>query len=277
VLRYPDLASFRADWAAWLFQGLAFVPYLGIRPALEARALVRLQLDGQVDLCCPARVVMEHSTGFGVILDLDPHQLEGMAELAASSDSEIHPKGDFDAAHEATTSLGRAFWARLFGLQAHSSPLEQALDDLVDPLGSLELDRPARRALDALLSRSDEDYLVICERVAELLAQHPWSWPALEERVRGGPGSLQQASAYIVLAHTIRREAVATLRKVAVGSRIAPSLVEIVPEGAGACSHCLEHQRQPTDPLSLARRGLPPFHLGCTCRVARTIATPDPR
>jgi hypothetical protein len=83
---------------------------------------------------------------------------------------------------------------------------------------------------------------------------------------------MSQAAAYIVLAHVTRLEAIEALHKAAAQARSVPSRVEIGPSsGVLPCPECREHQGDPTTPAALARRGLPPVHLGCQCRVVRVL------
>jgi hypothetical protein len=275
-LRYPDELALQTDWEAWLNQGLAFVKHTRHKPALEQPALVRLRYADRVDISCPGRVVVLHATGFGLALDPDPHQLEGLRRVATCEQptmAEVAARAaGFDPAHEATSPLGRAFWARLFGLDASADPLEAAVGDLVDPLAPLDMDDPrSRRELDKVLGRADEDYLVLCDQVGQLLAATPWRWPALEDLTREASDPMAKAAAYVVLAHVTRLEAVDALRKAAAQAQSVPCQVEVGPGLGRSCPHCRELHGDPTTPAALTRRGLPPFHLGCQCRVVRVF------
>ena len=275
-LRYPGELALQTDWEAWLHQGLAFVKYTRHRPEIEQPAMVRLRFADRVDISCPARVVVLHPTGFGLALDPDPHQLESLRRAAASEQPSMAEAAaravGFDTAHEASSPLGRAFWARLFGLDTSADPLEAAVADLVDPLAPLDMDDPrSRRELDAVLGRADEDYLVLCDEVDRLLSATPWRWPALEDLTRQASDPMSKAAAYIVLAHVTRLEAIEALRKAASQAQAVPSRVEVGPSGGVSCPICLELHGNPTTPAALARRGLPPFHLGCQCRVVRVF------
>jgi hypothetical protein len=276
-LRYPSSRSWAADWESWLFQGLAFVRHEGTQPDLEQELRVRLFLADRIDISCPGRVVVQHTTGFGVILDLDPHLLEGMAQVAGESANDGKPGARFDARHEASSPRGVSFWRRLFRLQGAEDTLDRALSQLPDPLGSLELDPPVWRELISILERTNTHYLVIADDVRTLLREHRWSWPELEDRIRDSEHPLALAANHIVLAYSVRKEAVQTLKGAETATRITPTQVEVVAERVESCPRCAQHQGQPTDPLTLAKRGLPPFHLGCTCRVARTLVTPESR
>jgi hypothetical protein len=276
-LRYPSLRSLASDWNAWLFQGLAFVRHRGTSPELEQPAMVRLLLLNRIDITCPARVVVQHHTGFGVLLDLDPHQLESMQQVVSSAQLDEPRPGRVPALLAASASRGRGFWARLFGLEQAAEPLDLALEALAPPLEALEMDPAPRAELDALLARSDTHYLDLCDEVAKLLEEHPWSWPDLRERSSGSKDPAATAASLIILAHSIRQEAISTLRRLSVGVRITASSVEVVPQHPSACPACREHHGVSTDPVSLVRRGLPPYHLGCTCRLAQTLAVPEGR
>ena len=275
-LRYPGEQALKTDWQAWLNQGLAFVKHTRHKPELEQPAMVRLRFAHRVDMSCPARVVVLHATGFGLALDLDPHQLESLRQVAAGEQPTMAEAAaravGFDTAHEATSPLGRAFWARLFGLDTGADPLEAAVAALVDPLAPLDMEEARdRRELDTILRRADEDYLVLCDQVGQLLRSTAWRWPALEDLTRQATDPMAKAAAYIVLAHVTRLEAVEALRKAAAQARSVPSRVEVGPSGGVSCPQCLELHGDPTTPAALARRGLPPFHLGCQCRVVRVL------
>lgn len=278
-LRYHSISSWRADWTAWMYQGLVFARHTGRSPRLDQPAAVRLLLPEQVDLSCPARVVMLHPTGFGLVLDLDPHLHEGLRDVALGGEPVPVPEVARSVGYQ-PESAGQApaeapFWAKLFGLDAGIDPLDEAVDNLVDPLGPLHMDDPrARRRLDAILARADEDYLVLCDQVGDLLSASQWRWPELEDHIRQAREPVAQAAAFIVLAHVTRSEAIQTLRQVASRGAQEPALVEIGPAGSGTCPRCRPRYGEPTTPAALARRGLPPFHVGCQCRVVQVLDEP---
>jgi hypothetical protein len=277
-LRYADHVAWRADWQAWLRQGLAFARGGGGVLVLDQEVRVRLWLPGVVDLTCPAQVVMLHWSGFGMALDLDPQQQE---TLRAVSEEVRAPGGQVplrpDLRPGAASPLGRAFWARLFGLDLARDPLEQAIAELVDPLASLDLG-PARnrQRLDAILGKAERNYLMLCNEVADLIAQVGWRWPELEELTRTSRKPLAEATALIVLTHVVRREAVATVRAAAAASGDAPPMVEVAPDGGPPCDLCRPHVGVPSAPVDLVRSGLPPYHLGCRCRVIASPCPPSP-
>jgi hypothetical protein len=277
ALHYRSLEAWRKDWEAWLRQGLAFVRYEGPSPQLDQQLSMRLVLPNQLDMRCPAKVVVLHPTGFGVELDIDPHQHEGMRNIGLTE--EEHPamsvaRGVAVKAREAAnTPIDRTLWLRLFGLNQDLDPLEAALAELPDPLEPLHMDRASdRRRLDQILERADEDYLVLCDEVTDLLRDAPWRWPELEDHCRHSRDPMSQAAAYVVLSHITRVEAVQTLRKAANQALDEPALVEVGPSSKSAtCPRCKLYHGDPTTPAALARRGLPPFHLGCQCRVVHRI------
>jgi len=276
-LVYEDRVSWRADWTAWLHQGLVFVRHTGEAPALEQEALVHLLYRGYVDVTCPARVVVVHPTGFGLVLDLDPLQLdalESVTEEAHLGRVRVADRIEYDPGQEATSPASRSFWSRLFGLESATDPLNAALAALPDPLAALELDHPqARRKLGALLAKADQDYLVLCDEVARLLGRTRWRWEELDTRTRGSGKPLDQAAAFIVLAHVTRAEAVEAIRAAASSSSTPEEVrVTVEPGPDRACAVCRRWHGAPTSPLNLVRRGLPPYHLGCECRVVRVTA-----
>ncbi len=275
-LRYRSLGSWRADWTAWMYQGLAFVHHTGRSPELEQRAMVHLILPDRVDLTCPARVVVVQPKGFGVVLDLDPHQHEGLRDVATGSQEtpaqSIARSVGLQPGLEQGNPLGSNFWIRMFNLDTEPDPLDAAVADLVSPLAPLDMDDPrARRKLDAILARADEDYLVLCDQVDELLSSSQWRWPELEDYTRHASNPISQAAAFIVLAHITRLEAIQTLRKAAARTTSEPSRVEIAPPNKSDCVRCQPWHGRPTTPAALARRGLPPYHIGCQCRVVHRI------
>jgi len=271
-LRYNTLEAWQADWEAWLHQGLAFVRYQGPPPTLDQELSVRLTLSNRVDLSCPARVAVLHPTGFGLNLDLDPHQHESLHQVVTEDQPSpvqaVARAVAFHAHQAATTPIDRKLWSRIFGLEPTADPLADAINELVDPLEPLDLENPReRRQLDAILERADDDYLVLCDEVGHWLSQTQWRWPELEDRSRHAPDPMGQAAAFLVLAHVTRIEAVQALHKAAAQSAREPALVEIGPSGNGSCPHCRAKHGRPTTPAALTRRGLPPYHLGCECRV----------
>jgi hypothetical protein len=277
-LRYRGVESWRVDWDAWLHQGLVFVPHRDRLPVIDQEINVRLVVKGLLDLTCPARVVVLHPTGFGANLDLDPHQHEALrdvgAEDATSPAMAVARAVAYKAQQAATTPIDRAFWSRLFGLEGPRDPLDAAVEELVDPLALLEMDSARdRRELDAILARADEDYLVLCDEVGRLLTNSQWRWPELEDCTRHARDPMAQAAAFVVLAHVTRIEAIQALRRAAARAQEEPALVELGAAGERACPRCRTRHGRPTTPARLARRGLPPFHLGCQCRVTQV---PDP-
>jgi hypothetical protein len=274
-LLYPSPRSWAADWQAWLFQGLSFVRHSGEQPELEQPAKVRLILPNRIDITCPARVVVQHTTGFGLFFDLDPHQIETMAEVAREASTKPPRAGSFDAQHDATSTQGASFWRRLFGLQPKKTQLEQALEALPDPLAPLEMDPSGRRQLQSILGHADRHYLVVADEVRTLLSEERWSWPELEERIRDFEEPLALAANLIVLAHSVRRDAAQTIMSAEAARRITPTSVEVVADRSEPCDRCRVQLGQPTTPLALVQQGLPPFHLGCTCRVARALNLPE--
>ncbi len=276
-LHYRSLPAWRTDWEAWLHQGLAFVRYEGPPPTLDQVLSVRLVLPEELDMRCPARVVVLHPTGFGVQLDIDPHQHEGLSNIGAHEEEpstmSVAREVAVKAREAATTPIDRSLWLRLFGLQQEQDPLEAALADLPDPLEPLHMNRTSdRRRLYGILERADEDYLVLCDEVTDLLRDVAWRWPELEDHCRHSRDPMAQAAAFIVLSHITRLEAIQTLRKASAQALDEPALVEIEPSNDdGSCASCRPHHGDPTTPASLVRRGLPPFHLGCQCRVVHRI------
>ncbi len=275
-LHYQGLDAWRRDWASWLHQGVAFVPYQGPPPALDQEIMVRLVLPGHVDLRCQAQVLVLHPTGFGANLDLDPHQHEGLRTVGDEDDTNpamaVARALAYTAQKAATTPIDGAFLSRLFGLEPATDPLDAALDELPGPLAAMELANPRdRRTLETILGRADEDYLVLCDEVGQLLRDVQWRWPELEDRSKHARDPMAQAAAWIVLAHVTRLEATQTLRKAAAHAQDEPALVEIGGGDRASCQRCRAQHGRPTTPARLARRGLPPFHLGCQCRVNRVI------
>lgn len=271
-LVYEDNTSWRADWNAWLHQGLVFVRCMDRVPDLEQRALVHLLYQECVDISCPARVVLIHPTGFGLVLELDALQLdaiESVTQDAHLGHVRVAARITYNPSQEATSPASRSTWSRLFGLESHLSPLEEALLALPDPLGPLVLEPPqGRRRLDALLARVDTDYLVLCDQVARFLEGTSWRWPELEARIRGSRNPMDQAAAWIVLSHVIRADALASVRAAAATGAGSVRL-HVLPGSDPSCPSCRPWHGAPLSPLDLARKGLPPFHLGCECRVTR--------
>ncbi|MFH1469424.1 MAG: hypothetical protein ABIO70_33875 [Pseudomonadota bacterium] len=272
-LVYEDDTSWRAAWTAWLHQGLAFVRYTESVPVLEQQALVRLRYRSFVDVTCPARVVVVHKTGFGMVLDLDPLQLdalESVTEEAHLGRVRVADRLEYDPGKEATSPASRSFWSRLFGLTTSEEPLDAAIRALPDPLAALELDHPQdRHRLDAILAKADTDYLVLCDEVARFLGRTRWRWEELEARTRGSSKPIDQAAAFLVLAHVTRSEAVAAVREASATSTPEEVRITIEPGPDASCAVCRRWHGAPTSPLNLARRGLPPYHVGCECRVVR--------
>jgi hypothetical protein len=268
-LHYRSLEAWRRDWNTWLHQGLAFTPYRGPAPRIDQQLALRLLLPEHVDLRCPAKVVLCHTTGFGLLLDLDPLQHDSLEVVLTEPDpSQLGSAARVLAKAQriASTPVDRKLWLRLFGLDQPEDPLELALAELPDPLERLELaSAKAQRRLRGLLATDQDDYLAICDRVGEFLDSNEWRWPELQDRVAHHPDPVGQAAAFVVLSHVSRQEAIRTLRAAAAAPE--PTMVTVKHAPGGACAQCRGRRGRPTTPARLTRQGLPPYHLGCECRV----------
>ena len=153
----------------------------------------------------------------------------------------------------------------MFGLEDEGEPLEAVLSALRDPLEPLQgLDPEERRQLAAILERTDSDYLAMADAVAALLGTADWHWPELAARAEADSSPLEEAAAYLVLSSATRRQATDTLRSAAE----AGAQVRVEASEDGPCGTCRPQVGPARTPLAQAHRGLPPYHLGCRCRMA---------
>ena len=260
---YDDDRAWRRDWDAWISQGLLFVACGAQRPALDDVLRVRLLHPDRRETCCEGRVVLLHDEGFGLALDVDPEDLRLRDLVDADPDPPMSVLPAPRHSHQPSSPSGRSFWARLFGKPVDKGSLAATIAALPDPLAPLQgLDARQRRRLDAILRDSGDDYLATCEQVTALLDRADWQWPELQARAGNAADSNSEAAAYIVLASVCRADAADLLLELG-----EDALVQLESGEGGCCKVCGQHAGPPIPALDFARGGLPPYHLGCRCKV----------
>ncbi len=271
TVRYLSPQAWHAAWQTHLRHQLLFIEGSSLRPALDAAFDVNIVYAPQVDQRCSARVVLLHPMGFGLALDVDPAALAEMVSGAtvetleqAQPSEPAAPSEEPPWAAEATVEQDRSFWLQLFGLEARQDSLEEALAELESPTAPLRgLDAAQRRRLEELLA-SEGDYIAISERVASMLRGVDWQWPELERLTARSTKAAVDAGAFLLLAWLTRNEAIEALRA---AQRKGTALVTVQAGPTPSCRQCASRTSALMSPVELVRRGLPPYHPGCQCRV----------
>ncbi len=254
-----DAQTWRRDWQDWLVRALLFVQAPQPHPPLDTRFDVRIAYPPLIELSCHGVVVTLHSTGFGLQLDTEPHAVGAAAPQLAPSPPPVSPKPG-EPAHD------EAFWVRLLGPGRQHEALEAVLAGQSDPLEPLGgLNERQRQRLHRILNDPALDKLEMVDQVVLLLDGIDWHWPELSGRCDKSDNPEDDAAAYIVLAAATRQQALERIRTAAAKG----SHVRIAPGPEGFCRVCKPYVGGPCTPLAQAHRGLPPYHLGCRCRIER--------
>lgn len=245
-----DDESWRRDWGDWLANAMLFVQAPTATPALETSLCVRLRYPPHIDVSCTGKVVMVHAGGFGLGLASDGPALTQADEAPASA---LPPHAE-------------AFWCELLAELPGGGPIEAMLVAHADFLAPLQGLEPRDRTwLDRLARTPQDDYLEAADELASILEWNDWHWPELAELVEDREDPVGDAAGLIVLAIATRTEAKELTRQAQrMGAKVA------LRSDAGACPVCEERYGPSVHPLQMVLRGLPPYHLGCQCRVTLT-------
>jgi hypothetical protein len=164
---------------------------------------------------------------------------------------------------EAIRSVLRRYAARI-GIETHPADLVEALLAAQDdPLAELRGVSSRRKDQLRELLSSELDYAIMVDRITELLGSFEGRWPELERCSVGHPDPNREAAAFLVLHGIVRREAEAAIR----GHTGAWTMLELVP-----CPLCPPGRERVGSAVDLARVDLPPYKIGCTCRVVPALS-----
>ena len=252
-----DEDSWRRDWQDWLVRALLFVQAPQPLPSLDTRFDVRISHPPLLDLSCHGVVVTQHTSGFGLQLDADPRAV-------AAHGPDPMPQAVPAEAPQGAPAHAEDFWVKMLGRGRQPEPLEAVLAALVDPLEPLGgLSSHQRLELDRILNEPQLDKLEMVDQVVLLLDEVDWHWPDLSGRCKKSENPEDDAAAYIVLAAATRQQALERVR--AAAGRGAQVRLACGPEGF--CRICEPFVGGACTALAQVHRGLPPYHLGCRCRI----------
>ena len=255
-----DERTWRRDWRDWLMRALLFVQAPQPLPEVDTRFDVRIAYPPLLEFSCRGVVVTLHADGFGLQLDADP-------QAVASDVPGLVPEAASEAAAPGAPSHDEAFWVQMLGQGRQPEPLEAVLAALGDPLEPLRGMTPHQhRELDRILNDPVLDKMEMADQVVLLLDEVDWHWPELSGLCRKSDTPEDDAAVYIVLAAATRQQALERVRSAA--DRGAQVQLACGPEGF--CRVCRPFAGGACPPLAQAHRGLPPYHLGCRCRIERT-------
>jgi len=270
TLAYSSAESWRRDWDAWLQRGLLFVHAEPPLPPLEATSQVRILFPPDLDVVCSARVVVLHSYGFGLSLDLDPATLRRVDMVFADPDLDAETPARTSEAASSLPSIGpdaEGYWAGRSGLARPADPIDAAIAALPCPLAELlGLDARQKRKLEEILASEPTAARRGCEQIAGLLRRCDWRWPDLRRKTRRAPDPDLRAAELLSACWHTRQQALQVLHEVVHGHD-PTSLLELEPSGAESCASCTSLQGRPMRPLQLLRMGLPPHHISCRGRL----------
>ncbi len=192
-----------------------------------------------------------------------PHTDSLLCPDSQGAVSDISSRSGRHGRNKSLRTVLRRFASRLDSDVPTERGLEGLLDTQVDPLVQLRGLSTRRKAQLRSILTSEMEYALMVERIAEVLGVIAGRWDELELASAGSRDPLKTASAFLVLHWVVRQDALTVIRDHSVNQ----GRLELE-----TCPTCPLDHRFAGQALEIARQALPPYRLGCTCRIVPVVS-----